>query len=164
MLKEIITLIALSSIPIIELKVAAPIAILSGTVNLPFGMTGTGLGINPFIVFGIVLITNISLGILSFNFLHRFDKRLKMSRMSRKYIKILERYQRKMKKSVEKYGIFSLIFFIGAPLPGSGVCTGSLAAFVSGMSKKQFYISNIIGVLISAAAVTIITVTGAKII
>jgi uncharacterized membrane protein len=72
------------------------------------------------------------------------------------YIKIVERTREKAKPYVQKYGIPGLIVFVAIPLPGTGVWTGSLAAYLFGVEKRYTIISLVIGgflsMLIIAAA------------
>ena len=44
--------------------------------------------------------------------------------------------------------------FIGIPLPGSGVYTGALGAYLLGVDRRKFSVANVLGVLIAGAAVT----------
>jgi uncharacterized membrane protein len=48
-------------------------------------------------------------------------------------------------------------------LPGSGVYTGALAAFVLDIKPKQFILASIVGVLIAAILILIATLTGAEV-
>jgi len=52
--------------------------------------------------------------------------------------------------------------FIGIPLPGSGVYTGALGAYVLGFGYKRFIIASTIGVLIAGIIVTAIMLTGSE--
>ncbi len=160
MLNQIIILCLITLIPLLELRLAIPVGILSGTINLPYNISMSGLGLNPLLVFSVVIITNILLGILIFHLLWIFDKKLKTTRFAEHYIRALERGQRKIKPYIDKYGILGLAIFISIPFPGSGVYTGSLGAFVIGMKKKDFYIANIIGVIVSGIIVTLLTLFG----
>ena len=68
--------------------------------------------------------------------------------------------QQKIQKGVDKYGKWALAIFIGIPLPGSGVYTGALAAYLIGLRFKKFMVANVIGVIIAGIAVTVICLTG----
>jgi uncharacterized membrane protein len=160
MLKEILILIGIVFLPFIELRLAIPVGILAGTIGLPYGITLTGLALNPLLVFAVSVISNIILGFLIFNFLHIFDEKLKKTKFSSYYIKLLKRGQKKIHKYVNKYGILGLILFIGLPIPGSGVYSGSFGAFVLGFEKKKFYLATVIGVIIAGIAVTTLTILG----
>ena len=65
------------------------------------------------------------------------------------YIKYVSRIRRKSEKHIRKYGYLGLILFVAVPLPGTGVWTGSLAAYLFGMNKKETIISLFIGGLLS---------------
>ena len=61
---------------------------------------------------------------------------------------------------MDKYGEIGIALFIGIPLPGSGVYSGSLGANLIGLKYKKFIIANILGVLIAGIIVTIIVLSG----
>jgi len=67
------------------------------------------------------------------------------------------RTQKNIQKYVDKYGELGVALFIGVPLPGSGVYSGALGAYVIGLKLKKFIIADIIGVLIAGTIVTIIS-------
>ncbi len=160
MVSKVFLLIALTLLPLVELRLSIPVGILIGTMHLPFGISISGMGFNPILVFILVVSINILLGFLLFNLLIIFDKKLIKSRFNGKYLKALDRGQRRIKKYVDKYGTIGLALFIGIPLPGSGVYTGALGGFALGMNKKDFYKATIFGVLIAGIIVTILTLTG----
>ena len=160
MLKELLILIGIVMLPFIELRLAIPVGILSGTMYLPYGIHMSGLGLEPLLVFFTAVLSNIFLGFIVFNFLTIFDKRLRNTRISKYYVRLLERSRKKVHRQVEKYGILGLAVFIGLPIPGSGIYSGSLAAFVLGFSKRNFYIANFIGVTLAGIIVTILTLIG----
>ncbi|MAF80942.1 ligand-binding protein SH3 [bacterium] len=70
---------------------------------------------------------------------------------------LFERTRRKLAPQVEKYGPWALILFVAIPLPVTGAWTGSLAAFVFGLPKKEAFVAILIGLFISAAIVTVLT-------
>lgn len=65
------------------------------------------------------------------------------------YLKYVERVRRKAHPYVEKWGFLGLIVFVAIPLPGTGVWTGSLAAYIFGMEKRKTIPALIIGGLLS---------------
>jgi len=160
MIKDLLLLILITLLPFVELRLSIPVGILSGTISLPWGITASGFGLNPAIVFLVVSITNIVLGIFLFNLVSVFDRGLRNSKIRNHYSKFMDRSHRKLNPYVEKYGILGVAIFIGIPIPGSGVYMGSLGAFMLGLSKKQFYKASIVGVLIAATLVTLLTITG----
>ncbi|HQL86172.1 MAG TPA: small multi-drug export protein [Lentisphaeria bacterium] len=72
-------------------------------------------------------------------------------------MRYIERARAKLKPQVDKYGAIGLAIFIGIPLPLTGAYTGAAGAFALGMERRQFMLANVVGVLIAAVLVTIIT-------
>jgi uncharacterized membrane protein len=150
-MNSILLLILITLIPALELR-----------ASIPFGILSTNLHWTT--VFIICVITNIILGpavyVILDKFIHIF---LKIRIFDRVYSKYIEKTQKKIHPAIEKYGILGLAIFIGIPLPGSGSYTGALAAYILGMKIKRFIIANIIGVIIAAAIITLLALTGAGI-
>ena len=147
-MNNIIQLILVTFIPGLELR-----------ASIPYGITVLGI---PWIkVVIITFITNILLGpivyILLNNFVHIV---IKINFFNKIYEKFVIRTQHKIENKVEKYGELGLALFIGVPLPGSGVYTGALAAFILGLNFKKFLIATVIGVFIAGILVIIATLTG----
>ena len=147
-MNNIIQLILVTFIPGLELR-----------ASIPYGITVLEM---PWIkVVIITFITNILLGpivyILLNNFVHIV---IKINFFNKIYEKFVIRTQHKIENKVEKYGELGLALFIGVPLPGSGVYTGALAAFILGLNFKKFLIATVIGVFIAGILVTIATLTG----
>jgi uncharacterized membrane protein len=61
---------------------------------------------------------------------------------------------------VNSWGAWGLAVFIGIPLPGSGVYTGALGAYLLGMGFRRFMWVALAGVLIAAALVSLIVLSG----
>ncbi len=160
MIIDILILIGLTIIPLVELRLAIPAGILSGTLHLPFNLTVTGLGLSPLIVFPIVIITNFLMGLLVFNLLRNLDFILRKSFIGKYYGKTLDHTRKQIHPYVEKYGVVGAVIFIGIPLPGSGVYTGSIGSFVLGLSRKEFYKASALGILIAGTIVTGLTISG----
>lgn len=76
--------------------------------------------------------------------------------------KIEQKTQGKWDKKIEKYGPWALIVFVAIPLPGSGVWTGALAAWIFNLSKKRAILSLFTGVVLAAILVGGITLGGLK--
>lgn len=160
MIIPILIIVLLTFMPLVELRLSIPVGILSGSVDLPFGITLSGLGVTPIIVFVIAVLSNILIGFALFHVWELFDESLRNSKVKKPYSKFMDRSHKKLKKFVDRYGVLGVALFIGIPLPGSGVYTGSLGAFVLGLSRKQFYKASILGVLIAGILVTLITLGG----
>lgn len=77
---------------------------------------------------------------------------------------ILSRFHERVKgKSAQKvnlYGPLALILFVAIPLPGSGVWTGALIAWLFELPKLRSMAAIFVGVLLAAIAVSIVTYTG----
>ena len=148
MFEEIIKLIIVTLLPFSELRASIPYGIL-------------GLGMNWMIVFFICVIFNIILGIGIYFLLDKFvHVVIRVRWIGKIYHKIVEKTQRKIRKYVDKYGEIGVAIFIGIPLPGSGVYSGALGAYLLGLKPKKFIIANIIGVLIAGVIVTSIVLLG----
>ena len=61
---------------------------------------------------------------------------------------------------VEKYGALGLIFFVAIPLPVTGAWTGSIVAFLLGISFWRAFPAIVLGVIIAGVIVTSLTVIG----
>ncbi|MDZ7797746.1 MAG: small multi-drug export protein [Candidatus Marinimicrobia bacterium] len=148
---ELLQIFLITLIPTLELRASLPYAILV-------------LGMPWFSAFLFVVLINIILGPVVYfllrAFLHLF---IQIPFFNRLYEHSLHRVQTKIRPKVEKYGEFGLALFIGIPLPGSGVYTGALAAFVLGISPRKFMVATVIGVLIAALLVLLAVLTGAGI-
>ncbi|MBW3003661.1 small multi-drug export protein [Candidatus Woesearchaeota archaeon] len=143
-----LSLILITLLPVTELR-----------ASIPYGIIGLNY---PWLtVFLICVITNIILGLVLYLIIGKIiwlATRIKF--VDRWYNKYVEKTQSKIKKYIEKYGELGVAIFIGIPLPGSGVYTGSLVAYLIGLKYKKFILANIIGVLIAGTVVTIVTLTG----
>ena len=148
--ENFIYIVALTFLPGLELRASIPYALLISNSNLFF--------------IPIILLLNIILGEAVFYFLNTsLDFFLKINVFKKYYLKYIKRIQKRARKYVDKYGTLGLAIFIGVPLPGSGVYTGALAAFILGFERRDFSRANILGVLISGIAVTLIILSGCRI-
>jgi len=148
--ENFIYIVALTFLPGLELRASIPYALLISNSNLFF--------------IPIILLLNIILGEIVFYFLNTsLDFFLKINVFKKYYLKYIKRIQKRARKYVDKYGTLGLAIFIGIPLPGSGVYTGALAAFILGFERRDFSIANILGVLISGIVVTLIVLSGCRI-
>ena len=145
MLNQILYLIFITFLPFLELRASIPYGI--NILKMPW-----------LTVFIVCVIANIILGILIYFMLEKFVKFfLRYKIFSNPYNKVVIKTQKKIQKAVDKYGEWGVALFIGVPLPGSGVYSGALGAYVIGLDFKKFIIADIIGVLIAGIIVTIIS-------
>ncbi len=71
--------------------------------------------------------------------------------------------QLKWDAKIEKYGPWALVLFVAVPLPGSGVWSGALAAWIFGLEKKKALLSILMGSVLSSILIYLLTVTGLQI-
>ena len=146
MVKAIIWLTAITLIPALELRASIPVGFFSMAEQVSW----------PVVVL-ICIIANIILGWAVFLVLGPvFTFIRKWGWFDRRVWPILEKTRHKIHPYVEKYGEFGVAVFIGIPLPGSGVYTGAFGAYLLGLDRRKFAVANVIGVLIAAAAVTLL--------
>ena len=69
---------------------------------------------------------------------------------------------RKRGKMIERYEALGLILFVGIPLPVTGAWTGTVAAFIFGISKKWAIPCIMAGILLSGAIVTLVVLGGSS--
>ena len=148
LIKDILWLWFISFLPFVELRLAIPIGILQ--MGLPWPL-----------VFIICVIADIILGILLIHFLGWINKLLTQWEFTRKYyVRTRDKTHKRMRHFTKKYGLLGVALFIAIPLPGSGVYTGTLGAFLIGLEKKRYYVALAIGVVFASIIVTFLTVSG----
>lgn len=77
--------------------------------------------------------------------------------VTKKIVKWLEKKGNSKRSQIDKYGYLGLILFVGIPLPGTGAWTGSLVAILLGLDKKKSFICILIGVMLAAAIMSILS-------
>lgn len=152
MLKEIIIIIGMTFLPFLELR-----------ASIPYGIFKTD--IHWALVFILAIVSNILLSFFVYIFvnyiMHLF---LRIKYIKKLYDKYVSRTQNKIEPYINKYGKIGLALFIGVPLPGSGVYSGGLAAYLLGFNLKDYIKASIVGVIIAGIIVTILSLFGNKII
>ena len=74
--------------------------------------------------------------------------------------KFIERSRKKLSASFEKWGWLGIAVFVGIPLPLTGAWTGTLGAWVLGVSRKRTMLAVILGVIVSGTIVSTVVVLG----
>ncbi|MEA2077203.1 MAG: small multi-drug export protein [Candidatus Marinimicrobia bacterium] len=147
---DILQVVLVTMIPTLELRASLPYAI--WVLEMPW-----------YSAFILVVIINIILGPIVYFALRFFlNIVIKIPFFNKLYERSLHKVQTKIQPKVEKYGEWGLALFIGIPLPGSGVYTGALAAFVLDIKPKKFMIATVIGVLIAALIVLLVVLAGSE--
>lgn len=132
----LITLV-ISAMPIIELRGSVPIAI--NILKMPImpailiSILGNLLPILP-ILLALELLTKIA----------------KKSEKMACFLEWIFARTRKKGKQIENYEFLGLILFVAIPIPGTGVWTGTMAAFLFGLSKLKTFLACFIGVCIAS--------------
>lgn len=145
-----IVIVLLTLFPALELRASIPYGILVAREDW-------------FPVVALAVVVNILLGpLLYFLFETLLHLALRIRFIDRVWQHMILKTQKKIHPLVEKYGVWGLSVFIGIPLPGSGVYSGAVGGYLLGFTRKEFYISTVLGVLIAAALVTAVVLTGAE--
>ncbi|MGM5483813.1 MAG: COG2426 family protein [Nanobdellota archaeon] len=147
MLKQILIVFFATFVPWIELRGAIPLGMVYG---LPW-----------YIAFLVAVLANLIVAIFAFFILREIVVILrKISFFDRIYSNYIEKLHKRAHGYVEKYGIIGLGLFIGIPLPGSGVYSGSVVAEIFGIRFRDYFIACIIGVFIAGSIITFLSLTG----
>ncbi len=153
MLFQIALLCLVTFIPALELRASIPYGILGNERLL------IDPGLMPwYVVAAVCILFNILLGWMIYLLMNPFFLFLDRFPFFRRYVEpFINRARGKLAPYIEKYGTVGVALFIGVPLPGSGVYTGSLGAFVMGQSRRKFMLACVLGVLIAGTVVTALT-------
>ncbi len=150
MLKELLIIILLTLTPFLELRASIPYGVFVGKLHW-------------FTVLITAVIANILLGPIVYFILDRSVKQLlKIAAFERLWKGQIEKAQRKLKPMVDTYGEWGLAIFIGTPLPGTGVYSGAIGAYILGMGFKKFFLATIAGVLIAGIIVAAVVWSGSE--
>ncbi|TAH50122.1 MAG: ligand-binding protein SH3 [Treponema sp.] len=137
----------LSFLPISELRGAIPYAVANG-IPLPAAAA-------------IAFACNALVAPVAFIFLETFHKLFyRLGWYRSLFDHVVERTRSKVHASVEKYGYWGLMLFVAIPLPVTGAWTGTLAAWVFGMSRRKSMLTIALGVLISCVIVSLVVGLG----
>jgi len=149
-MKLILVLILITLIPTLELRASIPYGILRADIHW-------------WVVVLVCVVTNIVLGPLVYLFLDKaMGQLLRFQWLNGIYGKTVTRTQRRIQKSVDRYGEMGVALFIGIPLPGTGSYSGALGAYLLGLGYRRFIIANVIGVLMAASIVTAVVLSGVE--
>ncbi len=146
-LSPIWIVLLISMVPVIELRGAIPIAILLFKMDAPLAV-GTAILGNMLPIPFVLLLMDWGFALLG---------KLKWGK---RFTDWLFKRTRNKGKVVQKYEAIGLTIFVGIPLPGTGAWTGALAANIFGVAFWRSMLCIFLGVLLAAAAVTALVVTG----
>ena len=74
--------------------------------------------------------------------------------------KLVARARKKLSASLEKWGWIGIALFVAIPLPATGAWTGTIGAWIFGVSHRRTFLSVSLGVIIAGIIVTVVTVLG----
>ena len=138
-----ISLIAISILPVIELRGGIIAAKLMGVAFLrafPICIIGNMLPI-PFVLL----------------LLDKIFALLRKSKITKGFMAYLDRKVEKNRDKVERYGWFGLLLFVGIPLPGTGAWTGALIAHALKMPIKKSLPAIFLGVISAAIIMSVVS-------
>ena len=81
---------------------------------------------------------------------------------ARIFDKLVERARTKLTDKVNRFGFWGVAVFVGIPLPVTGAWTGTLGAWVLGLSRRKTMLAALAGVMVSGAIVTTIVLLGVE--
>ncbi|MFZ2412498.1 MAG: small multi-drug export protein [Candidatus Methanoperedens sp.] len=147
-----LAVILIAALPVAELRLSIPIAILAP----PYGY-----GFDPISAFFLSVIGNMLPVIPLLLFLEPVSNYLRKWHIWDVFFTwLFNRTHHKHSAEFEKYGSIGLAVFVGIPLPATGAWTGCAAAFVFGFKFRNALIAIFAGVLMAGIVVTVLTVAG----
>ncbi|MCL2834030.1 MAG: small multi-drug export protein, partial [Treponema sp.] len=87
---------------------------------------------------------------------------LKMDWYKRFFERFIERARNKLHKDVERWGWLGITLFVAIPLPLTGAWTGTLGAWVLGLTRRRTMLAVILGVACAGVIVTAVMLLGIK--
>ena len=142
--KQLIVFI-ISMLPILELRgglIAASLLKLSPVESYVIAIVGNAIPI-PFLL----LLINKILSAMEKSKFKLFNK----------MYSFIHKKIMKNKDSIEKYGFWGLVIFVGIPLPGTGAWTGAIIAAFLEMDRKKAFIGILLGMLMASIIMMIIS-------
>ncbi len=148
MVRTVAWLVLLTLVPTLELRASIPYGIVDSTLSAP-------------LVIAICVAANIALAPLVWLFVHKgLAFFLKVAWIERLYERVVGRARERLHPYVERWGTFGLALFIGVPLPGSGVYSGALGAYLLGFDFRRYMLASVAGVVIAGAVVSAVMLSG----
>ncbi len=121
-------------------------------------LVGIALKLNPIEVFIIASLGVLTLSIILPKVLPKVDDLMNSLSSSKysllksvgsTYLRYVSRVRSKVKPYIEKWGFIGLTVFVAIPLPGTGVWTGALAAYLLGFRSRVAIPALVLGGLLS---------------
>jgi len=71
--------------------------------------------------------------------------------------RFIEGARRRHDSMVKRWGPVGMVLFVALPFPGTGVYTGTVLAFLLGMSPREAFRSVAVGVLVDGIIITLVS-------
>ncbi len=141
MLTRVVQVMVFSTIPWVELRVA-----------IPFGITK---GLQPVVAFLAAVTASWAMIIPMFLILDLFYAQW----LSRQPLvrHLVEEVRARGRGYVERWGVVGVGIYVSLPLPGPGVYSGAVLAWLFGLPRRQAILALAMGVVVSAFLVTLIS-------
>lgn len=137
----IVQVMVFSIVPWVELR-----------ISIPFGITK---GLPPVVAFLSAVVASWVVIVPVFLVLDLFYERfLSRHRLIRAGV---EEIRRRGRRYVDKWGVLGVAIYVSLPLPGPGVYSGAILAWLFGLPRRQAIAALALGVLVSAILVTAIS-------
>ena len=146
-LKGLVITSLLTLLPISELRGAIPYALAR---SFPV-----------FFVFPYCVLLNALVGPLAYLFLSTLHKIFYRWNWYKKlFDSLVIRARKKVQSKVDTYGYLGIMLFVAIPLPITGAWTGTLGAWILGLSKRKTCLAVLGGVFIAGIIVTLVAYFG----
>lgn len=134
----------------------APISELRGAI--PYLLANGG---NPAAVYMFCVILNALIGpclFLFLNTIHRFFLHIPL--YCRLFESVVKRARSKLENKIEKYEYWGITLFVAVPLPVTGAWTGTLGAWVLGLTPRRTFLHVFYGVSVAGIIVLLVSYFG----
>ncbi len=136
-LHRVIQVMLLSLAPVVELRIA-----------IPYGITK---GLHPLVAITAAVVATwaviVPMFVVMDLFYNRFFSRIGLIR------RIVEEIRARGRGHVERWEVIGVGIYVSLPIPGPGVYSGVVLAWIFGLPRRQAIISLMAGVLVSALLV-----------
>ena len=159
-LSEDAAIVAISTLPIVELRGAIPV----GHVLLPDTDKSTRLGIDDLRragrIFGWAVLGNMLPVPFILLLLGPVSSLCMKIPLGKKFFDWLFARTRRKTADIEKYEFWGLAIFVAIPLPATGAWTGAMAGWLLGLNFFRSLLSIFLGVLIAGVIMTALSLLG----
>ncbi len=145
-LSKELSIVVIAMLPVFELRLAIPVAMLYFKMGWCQAILLSLLG-NIAVIVPLLLFFKY--------FFHRLEKVPFLGVVFQWWFRRVE----KKSNIVRQWGFWGLVAFVAIPLPGTGAWTGAVAATLIEMSTKKAFFAIITGVIIAGIIITMLSIT-----